>query len=491
MKFFFVPKVTAANNYSSEVNANKHLGYLVNRVTEQNPSKNKTELKSGKGADIKLFRMKNVFVLFALLAIGFGVKAQFKVNSSGNVGIGTNNPTRKLHVVGNSYLNGNTWIGVDQINNNNFDSYRLLVNGKGCFIVSSLNTIILKNYNYRSCDNFTYNSAAVCGTNLFLGTPDQWAKCTYSKNVYFVNPWQYSKDTNVVPCDSTLLISRVTVYDRGVGIFTPAKAIGIDKDREIDKDGDIDCGSQEMRYVFKPEQLQETFPELVYREYITPEIDGETETGTEESRLFINYTGMVPILTSVVNGQQTLIDAQHVELQSQKQAITMLQHVAFGQELDLTELFELRNTVFELRNRVYKLENMVVFCCGNTGIIRQDSISQDSISNIFGNHKSKNSGNHNNNNIQSPNYEDAILYQNTPNPFSSDTEISCNIPNAFNTAFIYVYNLQGVELKSFPITQTGFSTVMLYASELPAGMYLYVLVVDNVIADSKRMILTK
>jgi hypothetical protein len=33
--------------------------------------------------------------------------------------------------------------------------------------------------------------------------------------------------------------------------------------------------------------------------------------------------------------------------------------------------------------------------------------------------------------------------------------------------------------------------VTVYASELPAGMYLYTLVVDNVIIDSKRMILTK
>ena len=63
----------------------------------------------------------------------------------------------------------------------------------------------------------------------------------------------------------------------------------------------------------------------------------------------------------------------------------------------------------------------------------------------------------------------------------------------WNLQLFYRYKkfVVGMMYSGFPVTQTGFSTVMLYASELPAGMYLYVLVVDNVIADSKRMILTK
>jgi hypothetical protein len=97
------------------------------------------------------------------------------------------------------------------------------------------------------------------------------------------------------------------------------------------------------------------------------------------------------------------------------------------------------------------------------------------------------SNNHYNN---SQMQDGTILFQNTPNPFSSNTEISCYIPEMLNNAFIYVYNLQGVQLKSFPVTQ-GLNKVIIYASELPAGMYLYTLVVDNVIIDTKRMILTK
>lgn len=45
-------------------------------------------------------------------------------------------------------------------------------------------------------------------------------------------------------------------------------------------------------------------------------------------------------------------------------------------------------------------------------------------------------------------------------------------------------------LKVNPAVQ-GTNTVTITASELSAGMYLYALVVDNQIIDTKRMILTK
>jgi len=90
-----------------------------------------------------------------------------------------------------------------------------------------------------------------------------------------------------------------------------------------------------------------------------------------------------------------------------------------------------------------------------------------------------------------PEGETAILYQNTPNPFSSNTEIVCYLPEATTQATLFIYNLQGAQLLNFPITQAGLNTVIIYGSELPAGMYLYTLVVGNVIIDTKRMILTK
>ena len=42
--------------------------------------------------------MKKLVLIFALVAIGFGAKAQLKIGNGGNIGIGTNSPFEKLHV---------------------------------------------------------------------------------------------------------------------------------------------------------------------------------------------------------------------------------------------------------------------------------------------------------------------------------------------------------------------------------------------------------
>lgn len=83
------------------------------------------------------------------------------------------------------------------------------------------------------------------------------------------------------------------------------------------------------------------------------------------------------------------------------------------------------------------------------------------------------------------------LYQNAPNPFDSYTKIDYNLAGKFNTAAIYVFDLNGRQLKAFEGLNVGEGSVTLMASELEAGMYLYSLVVDGEEVATKRMILTK
>ncbi|MDY6288871.1 MAG: T9SS type A sorting domain-containing protein [Bacteroidales bacterium] len=85
----------------------------------------------------------------------------------------------------------------------------------------------------------------------------------------------------------------------------------------------------------------------------------------------------------------------------------------------------------------------------------------------------------------------AVLYQNTPNPFSSATEIAFFVPDDASSASIHIFNLSGLLLQTYPIVAFGHGSVEVSASSLVAGMYLYTLVVDNQIIDSKRMILTE
>ena len=85
----------------------------------------------------------------------------------------------------------------------------------------------------------------------------------------------------------------------------------------------------------------------------------------------------------------------------------------------------------------------------------------------------------------------AKLYQNAPNPWSSETVIRYNLPQSVSRADIYIYDMQGAQLMGIPATGRGESQVTITARDLKAGMYLYALVADGTLIDSKQMILTK
>jgi hypothetical protein len=84
-----------------------------------------------------------------------------------------------------------------------------------------------------------------------------------------------------------------------------------------------------------------------------------------------------------------------------------------------------------------------------------------------------------------------VLDQNIPNPFNISTTIGYYLPTTITNASIYVYDMNGVQLKSYSITEKGKGTVTIQGSEFNAGMYLYALIADGKVIDTKRMILTK
>lgn len=56
---------------------------------------------------------------------------------------------------------------------------------------------------------------------------------------------------------------------------------------------------------------------------------------------------------------------------------------------------------------------------------------------------------------------------------------------------MYIYDMQGTQIRRIEIVDRGKSCVTLQGSELSAGMYIYSLIADGKEIDSKRMILTK
>jgi hypothetical protein len=84
----------------------------------------------------------------------------------------------------------------------------------------------------------------------------------------------------------------------------------------------------------------------------------------------------------------------------------------------------------------------------------------------------------------------ALLYQNAPNPFTTNTTITVALPDNIGRAAVVVYNLEGKQLKRIDVTTRGDVKVLINAQELPAGMYLYSLIADGKVVDTKRMVLT-
>ncbi len=121
----------------------------------------------------------------------------------------------------------------------------------------------------------------------------------------------------------------------------------------------------------------------------------------------------------------------------------------------------------ELEAKIIIIENN---CCKKTETLKSGSI---------------------NSNLLSPGVRNPMLYQNTPNPFNLQTTIKFEIPETVQNAQLYICNMTGTLLKTIAINQRQGGNVTINANEFNAGMYLYSLVCDGKIEDTKQMLLTQ
>lgn len=84
--------------------------------------------------------------------------------------------------------------------------------------------------------------------------------------------------------------------------------------------------------------------------------------------------------------------------------------------------------------------------------------------------------------------EGNYLYQNTPNPFNKTTVIKFKVASATDVS-IMVFDMQGSLIKTYKGLKSS-GEITINGFELKPGMYMYSLVVDETLIDTKRMILT-
>jgi hypothetical protein len=83
------------------------------------------------------------------------------------------------------------------------------------------------------------------------------------------------------------------------------------------------------------------------------------------------------------------------------------------------------------------------------------------------------------------------LGQNSPNPFSENTAIEVNIPESVRTAALFIYDMSGKQVDKISIADRGKLSISVSATGLHEGMFLYSLIADGKVIDTRKMILTK
>ncbi len=86
--------------------------------------------------------------------------------------------------------------------------------------------------------------------------------------------------------------------------------------------------------------------------------------------------------------------------------------------------------------------------------------------------------------------EQIKLYQNIPNPFGTSTSIRYELPKEMSNASIYIFDMQGAQKKVYK-NLLGKQQITITSGELPSGMYMYSLIINSEIIDTKKMLLTK
>lgn len=86
---------------------------------------------------------------------------------------------------------------------------------------------------------------------------------------------------------------------------------------------------------------------------------------------------------------------------------------------------------------------------------------------------------------------EAQLFQNYPNPFDESTIIEYYVPTGmYQTAFLEIYSVNGAFITKMNLNSMGHGHVIVSKSLLAAGNYIYTMIADDIIIDTKQMTVT-
>jgi hypothetical protein len=379
---------------------------------------------------------------------------KMRLINNGNVGIGTPNPTAKLHAVGTTFAikgdgGGNiNDIGVQGNGYYGVDGNGSLVGVRGnCFGTGYVGTKIgvrgSANLGATNIGGYFATSGAAAGVtsygvyselfNANLGSTNYALYSTIGSNNLGAGP-SYAGYFNgdVVTAGGFYFYSDGRIKKDIAKITNSMDLIKklnpVNYYFNVDENKNLALPTQKQ-YGFISQEVQKILPEFTQTLIHPAKLDEEgKEVSPSKEVLGLNYNGFIALLTKGVQEQQDRIETLEKLVNDQKLLIS------------------------ELNNKVTT----------STGI--------NTLSNIEAGF---------------------TMSQNEPNPFTHETIVRYTLPQSVSSAFMAVYDLTGKQITTIPVTEKGTASITITSEKLAAGIYIYSIVADGKVIDSKRMIVAE
>jgi trimeric autotransporter adhesin len=161
----------------------------------------------------------------------------------------------------------------------------------------------------------------------------------------------------------------------------------------------------------------------------------------------LNYVELIPVLAGALQEEHKKV--------LQLEARVSEQPAVMNNDVHAAKITELESKLATMATLVETLRNDINACCANgTNTTNRDA---------------------------------STLGQNVPNPTNGTTTIGYHVSGTHAKAFISIYDLNGHELKRVALSPEA-TQITIEKGELRSGQYIYSLIVDQELVDSKKMV---
>lgn len=395
-----------------------------------------------------------------------GNATRMTITSAGDVGIETNTPGTKLHILGgtdasfttNGFLELGPTTGLNVIFDDNEIMARdagvsstlflqnsggdlsvsagaLLVTGSTNIVSTLTNMVVGGTLDVQGASVFFGSIEAISdgGADLIISSSDFATDVDGANSVgTSTNTWfdVWATDATINTSDARL---KENIADLGYGLPEIMQMRPVSYTWLQHPDAGTKLG-------FLAQEVQSILPEAVRDwEYTTDEQTGKT-VKTPSAKLGMQYDAIIPVLVKAIQEQNAIVAEKDSKIDNQQQQLS------------------------QLTDRIASLE-AVISHPGSTDGTARFSMSSENAKPVLG--------------------------QNIPNPFDNSTLIPFRLPkNCKDASLRITETTTGSILRVIPLV-CGETQISIEAGQLASGNYTYSLYVDGNLIDTKQMVLTK